>query len=290
LFSQVLSVTAPVFGIVLIGILYGRFSGINLDAANRINMSLFVPALLFYVLTEKIPDLSRMGDITVAAAIVILGSGLLTLPITRIMRLPERAILPSMMFNNSGNLGLPLAALAFGEQFLPLAVMAFVVSAGLNHSLGIWYVSQRMHPGEMLRNPVFLATLTGISFNLFGLHTPAMILPGLEMLSQVAIPLLLVALGTRLSQIDLAHWRLGLLIGLLCPAVGLMLAEVAILLLKLKPSEAQLILLFGALPPAVMNFLMAERYHQFPAQVASIVAIGNLLSVIVLPCLLVFIL
>jgi malate permease and related proteins len=290
MFNQVLGVIAPVFGIVLIGVLYGRFSGINMDIPNRINMGLFVPALLFFVLTEKIPDLYRMGDIFLAASIVVLGSGLLILPIAKAWKLPQRAVVPAMMFNNSGNLGLPLAALAFGEQFLPLSVVAFVVSTGLNHSLGIWYVSQQLHPGEMLRNPVFIATALGISCNLFGLHTPSVILPGLEMLSQVAIPLLLVSLGTRLSQIELAHWRLGLMIALLRPAAGLLLAGLAILLLDLPPHEAKIMLLFGALPPAVMNYLMAERYHQFPIHVASIVAIGNLASILILPCLLFLIL
>jgi predicted permease len=288
--SQVLGVIAPVFGVVLVGILYGRFSDINMDAPNRINMALFVPALLFYVLTEKIPDLTRMGDIALAVTIIVLGSGVLMLPVTMAWKLPQRAVLPAMMFNNSGNLGLPMAALAFGEQYLYLSVVAFVVTTGLNHSLGIWYVSQRLHPGEMLRNPVFIATALGILCNLFDIHSPRVILPGLEMLSQVAIPLLLVSLGTRLSQIELSHWRLGLLIALLRPFVGLLLAGLVILLLNLPAHEAKVILLFGALPPAVMNYLMAERYHQYPAHVASIVAIGNLASVVVLPCLLFLIL
>jgi predicted permease len=42
-------------------------------------------------------------------------------------------------------------------------------------------------------------------------------------------------------------------------------------------------MLFGALPPAVMNFVFAERYGQEPERVASIVLIGNLAAVIVLP-------
>jgi malate permease and related proteins len=290
MFNQVIGVIAPVFGIVMLGVLYGRYSGINMDVPNRINMALFVPALLFFVLTEKIPDLSRMGDIFVAAAMVVLGSGLLMLPFARIWKLPERAVVPAMMFNNSGNLGLPLAVLAFGEQYLPLSIVAFVVSTGLNHSLGIWYVSQHLHPGEMLKNPVFIATAAGIGCNLLGLHTPGIILPGLEMLSQVAIPLLLVSLGTRLSQIELSHWRLALMVAVLRPAVGLMFAWLAIVLLDLQVYESKVILLFGALPPAVMNYLMAERYHQYPTHVASIVAIGNLLSVVILPWLLFYIL
>jgi predicted permease len=50
------------------------------------------------------------------------------------------------------------------------------------------------------------------------------------------------------------------------------------------------LLLYGALPPAVMNFLVAERYNQEPERVAALVLIGNLGSVVAMPVTLYFIL
>ena len=44
-----------------------------------------------------------------------------------------------------------------------------------------------------------------------------------------------------------------------------------------------MLLVFGALPPAVLNFLFAERYRQEPQRVASIVLIGNLAALFFLP-------
>lgn len=288
--SQILHITVPVFAIALLGFLYGRLGRGDMEAANQVNMGLFVPALLFYVLSEKVPDLGGVTDMALGAVIVVLGSGLLAWPVAHLLKIPRRALLPSMMFNNSGNLGLPLAALAFGEDKIPLAVVAFVVSAGLNFSLGIWYLSERFNPASLARNPVFLATGAGIGFNLLGLHTPKMLMPSLEMLSAVSVPLLLVALGVRLGSIDLSHWRIGLLGAILAPITGLLCAFGAIALLNLERDAAKALLLFGTLPPAVMNYLMAERFHQFPDQVASIVAIGNLLALISIPTILVFIL
>jgi predicted permease len=290
MFSQILQVTLPVFGIAALGYLYGRLNGSDMDSANRINMNLFVPALLFYVLSEKIPNSPEWQSVAWGAAIIVIGSGLLAWPVSRLLRLSNRAVLPSMMFNNSGNLGLPLAALAFGEEMLPFAVVAFVVSTSLHFSLGIWLVSGHLHPKLLLKNPVTLATLAGILAYATDWHTPAILMPGLKMLSQVAIPLMLVALGVRLIHIDTDHWKAGLLGALLCPASGLLSAWLAILVLQ--PSEAieGILLLFAILPPAVMNFLMAERYRQSPHQVASMVAFGNLASLLVIPIALAFIL
>ncbi len=50
------------------------------------------------------------------------------------------------------------------------------------------------------------------------------------------------------------------------------------------------LLLFAALPPAVLNYLIAERYDQEPEQVATLVLIGNLGSLVAVPVALYFIL
>lgn len=288
--SQILHITVPVFAVALLGFLYGRLGRGDMEAANQVNMGLFVPALLFYVLSEKVPNLSGVTDMALGALIIVIGSGLLALPLARITGVPPRALLPSLMFRNGGNLGLPLAALAFGEDKLPLAVIAFVVSASLHFSLGIWYLSDRLNPLDLLRNPVVLATGAGIGCNLLSLHTPQILMPSLEMLSAVSVPLLLVALGVRLGSIDLSYWRVGLLAAILAPVTGLLCAAAAIGLLDLDTDAAKALLLFGALPPAVLNYLMAERFARFPDQVASIVAVGNLFALVSIPAILVFIL
>ncbi len=281
MFNQILEVTLPVFGIAALGYLYGRLNGSDMDSANTINMNLFVPALLFYVLSEKIPDSPEWQSIAWGTTIIVIGSGLLAWPVARLLKIPTRVLLPSMMFNNSGNLGLPLAALAFGKV---------VVSTSLHFSLGIWLVSGHLHPMRLAKNPVFLSTLAGILAYLLDWHLPAMLMPGLEMLSQVAIPLMLVALGMRLNHVDFSHWKAGLIGALLRPATGILSAWLAILWLQPSEVMGKILLLFSILPPAVMNFLLAERYRQSPDQVASMVAFGNLASLIIIPLSLAFIL
>ncbi|MEN9502556.1 MAG: hypothetical protein RI964_1841 [Pseudomonadota bacterium] len=288
--QEVLYITVPVFGIALLGYVYGKLNAGNIDAANRININLFVPALLLYVLTEKIPNLAAAGSIAIAAAIVVLVPGLMVLPIAERLGIPRKALIPAMMFNNSGNLGLPLATLAFGKEYLHLSIIAFVVSSTLHFSLGIWYLSGQLKARDLLLNPVFVATLVGLGMNLWGLHFPTIIKPGLEMLSNVSIPLMLVALGVRLTDIELAHWKSGVIAAILAPITGLLAAWLAIELLGLEGINQQVILLFGVLPPAIMNFLMAERYQQHPQAVASIVAFANLAALISVPLLLIVIL
>ena len=64
---------------------------------------------------------------------------------------------------------------------------------------------------------------------------------------------------------------------------GMVIAWGIIHLLGLEGRDAAMLLVFGALPPAVLNFLFAERYRQEPQRVASIVLIGNLAALFFLP-------
>jgi hypothetical protein len=290
LIQAILSITVPVFSIVAIGYLYGKFNGTNLEALNKANISVFVPALLLYFLAEKLPALASAGNIAVATAIIILLPGLLVYPLAPVLKIPRKALLPAIMFNNSGNLGLPLAALAFGQEHLALSIIAFVVATTLHFSVGLWYLTGSFNPKQLLLNPVFLATAIGLCMNLLGWHFPALIKPGLEMLSQVTVPLMLVALGVRLVDINWQHWRIGLIAAILSPITGLIAAYLAVELLGITGIHRNILLLFGVLPPAIMNFLLAERYQLYPLEVAAMVAFANVGTLISVPLLLAFIL
>ena len=87
-------------------------------------------------------------------------------------------------------------------------------------------------------------------------------------------------------SIDLNDWRIGAVAALVCPLSGLVIAVPFVQLLPLPGEQAAMLLLFAALPPAVLNFLVAEQFNQEPQKVASIVMIGNFASVMVIPAVL----
>ena len=95
--------------------------------------------------------------------------------------------------------------------------------------------------------------------------------------------LLLFSLGVRLAVSTWSDMRIGVIGAVACPVMGMVLAWGLAALLQLNQSDAALLMIFGALPPAVLNFVFAERYRQEPAKVASIVMIGNLGALIFVP-------
>ncbi|WP_136066871.1 AEC family transporter [Modicisalibacter radicis] len=284
--AKILSTLLPVFLIAGCGTLYGRFRTPDIRGLNTLNMELFVPMLVFAVLADRQAPLEEYASLALAAAAIVLGSGLLLWPLASVLGLNRRTFLPPMMFNNTGNMGIPLLVLAFGEAALPAAVVVFIVEMLLHFSVGLYMLDPRTPWWRLLRMPIVLASLAGLAVNLSGIQLPGWLLEALDMLGGVSIPLMLFALGVRMLDVDFSDWRMGVLGAVACPASGLVLAWPLIVWLDLAGLQAATLWVFAALPPAVLNYLVAEQYRQEPHTVASLVLIGNLGSLVVMPIVL----
>jgi len=91
---------------------------------------------------------------------------------------------------------------------------------------------------------------------------------------------MLFSLGVRMLTVKRSHLKSGLVGALICPLSGLLPALALGLLFRFDEVQLAVLLLFSALPPAVLNFLFAEQYDQDPELTASLVLVGNAMSVI----------
>ncbi|WP_293267629.1 AEC family transporter [Neptunomonas sp.] len=290
LLERIFLTVFPLVAIVSVGFFYARKRHTDMSTANTINIDIFVPALIFSVLSAKSFDLPQFQMLAIGAAIVVLGSGLLLLPVCKLLGVSPKTFLPPMMFSNSGNLGLPLAVLAFGEHALPAAVVLFLVENLLHFTVGLYILDHKTNPINVLKMPMIIATIAGLIWSTFDLHLPVAVATFIDMLGQISIPLMLFALGVRMTNVDLTHWKIGIWGAILCPLSGLVIALALQPLLQLEPLHFTYLILFGAMPPAVLNYMVSERYQQEPHQVASIVLLGNIGSLIIIPATLFFIL
>lgn len=290
MFSQIFIIIFPLFAIVSVGFLYGRKHSPDMVSANQLNIHLFSPALIFHVLSDQGFELGTYYQLAAAAFFVVIFSGLLAWPLARFMGFNVKTFVPPMMFSNSGNIGLPLALFAFGEKALPAAVMLFIVENTLHFSVGMKMMNSKISLLNIIKIPMVLAAILGLSYSLTGWQLPSVISTSVEMLGQVAIPLMLFSLGVRLTSIDLQDWRIGIAGAIICPATGIIIVLLMSPFLSLNELQYGQLLIFGALPPAVLNFMVAEKYQQQPKQVAAIVLMGNLGSLVTIPAVLYFLL
>ncbi|MCK6412919.1 MAG: AEC family transporter [Azonexus sp.] len=280
----------PIFGIVAAGFFYARKHKPEMAVANRLNMDVFVPALVFAAMAGKSFDLAAYAPLALAGFLLLALCGLLAWPAAKLCGVQPKTLVPPMLFNNSGNIGLPLAVLAWGESALPAAVILFMVENTLHFSFGARLLDPSTRLLTLWRIPVVFAAIAGLTVAIFKIPVWPPALIAIKMLGDVSVPLLLFSLGVRMTDVRFNEWKLAVGSALLRPVAGMLIALGLIQLLGLHGRDAAMLFVFGALPPAVLNFLFAERYQQEPQRVASIVLIGNLAALLFLPLALAWVL
>ena len=281
--ERILGIILPVFSIIAVGYFWGRRVQPDMAMVNRISMNVLAPALIFSALSSKSFDVFGDAPLILGSIGIVLGSGLLAWPVSKLLRQDHRTFVPPMMFNNCGNMGLPLAVLAYGEQGFGPMVALFVVSNLLHFTLGAWIIDHHARFGKLLKNPMVWSTVAGFLFALVHPPLPSWLSVTFKMVGDGLIPMMLLSLGVRLTAIDWRDTKIGVVGGLVCPITGLAMAALVAPWLGLTPMQTGLLFLFAALPPAVLNFMVAEQYRQEPGKVASIVLVGNVMSVIFVP-------
>jgi len=260
---RILSILFPLFAITALGFFVARRMKPDLSHANRLNLAVFVPALVFGAMVGREFRLADYLPLLLAGLGLIAGTGLVGWLAARALGIAPRTLVPPMLFNNCGNLGLPLAVLAFGDAALAPMVVLFVLSNLLHFSFGAWLLDPRSSWLQAWQSPPLLTAI--------------------RMVGDISIPLMLFALGVRLAESRIEAVGFGLFGAVLRPLAGMAAAWVMLQLIALPEREQALLLVFGALPPAVLNYMFAERYGQEPDKVASMVLLGNLAAVVFLP-------
>jgi malate permease and related proteins len=281
--DRITQVIIPVFLIVAVGWAYASRRRPDLTVFNRVVLDVMTPVLVYTALAGKEFRLAEHAPLLTAGAVLILASGVLAWALARWTGTNARSLVPVVMFTNCGNMGLPLALLAFGPQGFGAAVGLFSLSNLLHFSLGARITSAHASTRELLLSPLMLASALGFASAVTGVRPPEVIFTGMKMLGEPMLPLMLFALGARLTQLRREDIPRGLLGALARPLVGLAIALPLCNLLGLQGMARGQLLLFAALPPAVMQFMLAERYGQEPQRVAAMILLGNALAVLFVP-------
>ena len=281
--ERILSVIGPVFLIVAIGYGYGLRNRPDLKTFNHVSLHVLGPLLVFTSLAGE--DFRLQGNLAFVAGgvAVILVSGLVAWPVALAARVSPRTFVPSMMFNNCGNMGLPLAVLAFGRPGLAAMVLMLVASTLLQFTLGSRIVSRHAEWKALATSPMIIASVLGLLFSALAWKLPPALMIGLKMLGDATLPMMLFALGARLTDLSRRGWQLGVLGAVICPVAGFAGAYLAQVLFHFPAEQFAQLMLFASLPPAALNSLLAERYNQEPERVASLVLIGNAFAIVFVP-------
>lgn len=273
----------PVFLLIVIGFFFARWKEISLEPLTEIMVYLGAPCLVFTSLTTKPLFAADIAVILVGALGIMGGVGLLIWLYAVMFRFRSPGFSLPVLFMNAGNMGIPLALFAFGEPGLQRATLFYVIMASLQYSLGVYLLGGKGGWREIFRLPLIYATLLGLFFNLAQIRIPGPLFQPFWLLGYSVIPLMLVSLGYRLHNIKSLTWGHSFSGALIRIFGGLAAAYLTVNVFGIQGVNRQVILLYGSLPSAVVNFVLTEKYSRDPALAASIVLLGTLLSFVTIP-------
>lgn len=280
----VLQIVAPVFILGMIGFLWVRFGfEYRVEFVTRLAMTLSVPCLIFTALMKAELDPSAITQVTLAAIVAYPALALVAYLLLSLLGLAQRTFLAPVIFGNTGNLGLPLALFAFGEEGLGYAVVVFAVMAVYSFTFGVWVVSGGGSVRKLVQEPMVGATLLGGLFLYNGWQTPDWITNTMGLIGQMAIPLMLITLGVAVAHLRPAGMAKAAAISgakvVICTATGWLVAG----FFALDPVPFAVLVLQVSTPVAVTSYLMAEKYRADSDAVAALVVASTLLSVVTIP-------
>jgi predicted permease len=283
----VVEITAPVFLLALPG-----FTGVKVgfesrtQFVTRLGMTLAVPCLIFTALMQPTLDKGALGTFILAA---LAGHGVLAVAgeiLCRRFGLNRQTYLAPFIFGNTGNLGIPLSIFAFGEAGLGYAVVMLAVSSILSFTYGIYLVAGQSAGSKAIREPMVWATLLGGLFLWQDWQTPRFLTNTLELMGQMAVPLMLITLGTAVARLTPGRTGVAIALSLVKFAVSVAVGWGLALAFGLDPTASGVLILQLATPVAVTAYLLAEKFEADASAVAGLVVVSTLMSALLLPLLL----
>lgn len=218
------------------------------------------------------------------------GCSLIGLFAVKVLKLPLKVYLPPVMFANTGNMGLPLVFFAFGEAGFKIGILYMVSTTILHYTVGILILNYDERPLEVFKLPLVYSAVAGVLLGVYDVTVPTALFRAVDLLGEASIPTMIFALGYKLSEVALGHVDRSFLFGALRVLGGVCLGIAVVWIFELKGVTANVVILQSAMPPAVFNFVLAEKYNQDSKTVASIILAGTILSIFTTPVIIAFLL
>ncbi|MEP2530264.1 AEC family transporter [Shimia sp.] len=283
----VLEIVSPVFLLAGLGFAWVKLGfEYRIQFVTRLAMTLAVPCLVFTSLMQSTADPQSLAAFSLAG---LAGYGVIACVGWAIMAaagLDLRTYLAPFIFGNTGNLGLPLALFAYGQVGLEYAVVVLALTSVLSFTLGLWLVAGRGSFLRMFQEPMVWATALGALFFWQGWQTPVFLTNTLDLIGQMAIPLMLITLGVAVARLApgrvvTAVW-LSIAKLVVCAAIAWGIATA----FGLTGISFGVLVLQLSTPVAVTAYLLAEKFDANSEAVAGYVVVSTLTSVFGLPLLL----
>jgi hypothetical protein len=287
----------PIFIIAGVGFVLARFVNASVKTLARIVFNALAPCLVFNMLVTANITGTQVGQMALFCILLTAAMGVVARLVAGLLRLGRAELIGFLlvvMFSNAGNYALPVVLFAFGLEALSQATVYFVTSAVLVYTVGVFLAatgqrSVRRAVAGIAKVPAVYGVAAALIVLTTGVHLPLALSRPITLLSDAALPMMILVLGMQLERAALpdrpavvaAGTALSLLVS---PALAFVLAWA----LGLSGPARQAAIVEASMPAAVVTTILALEFDVSPALVTSVVFTSTLLSPFTLTLLLAY--
>ncbi len=286
----------PDFSLILCGYLVCRFTALNRTVWEPLESLVYFflfPVLLFHSIVKSPLDLGAASSLMAAGlALGVCGIALsYSLPhwpwLGRRLDTRLHAASAQVGFRFNSFIALALADKIAGPQGLLMIAVLIGVCVPLFNVGAVWPMARHANKGfarELVRNPLIIATASGLAANLLGFTVPPWLEPTVNRIGQASLALGLMAAGAGMQLGSLAKAKqLGVMV-LFAKHLGMpLLAFGLAMLFRLDTAQTTILLMFSAVPTASSCYVLAARMGYDGPYVAGLVTLSTLLGMASLP-------
>ncbi len=286
----------PDFSLILIGYLVCRHTALNRTVWQQVDALVYYllfPVLLFYAIVKSPLDLRAASSLIGAGwamglAGIALAYSVPYLPwVKKHIDARQHAASAQVAFRFNSFIALALAERLGGREGVALTAILIGVCVPLFSIGAVWPMARHAQRGflsELVRNPLFLGTASGLVANMLGFSIPVWLEPTVSRMGAAALALGLMAAGAGLQFAALARAKtLTVAVLSIKHLISPLVALGASKLFGLSPIQTTMLLAFSALPTASSCYVLAARMGYDGGYVAGLVTLSTLLGMLSLP-------
>ncbi|QTN29589.1 AEC family transporter [Rhodoferax sp. AJA081-3] len=286
----------PDFSLILCGYLVCRYTALNRPVWAQVDALVYFflfPVLLFQSIVKSPLDVTAASRLMGAGWALGLSGIALAYALPHIPLLKrwidkrDHASSAQVAFRFNSFIGLAIADRLAGAQGLQLFAVLIGVCVPLFNVGAVWPMARHAQTGlvrELVRNPLIIATASGLAANLMGFTIPHWLEPTTTRIGAASLALGLMAAGAGMQLGALARAKTLAVSVLAIRHLLLPLVAAGICwLFGLSAAEATVLMIFSALPTASSCYVLAARMGYDGAYVAGLVTLSTLLGMLSLP-------
>ena len=290
IYIKIFEVIFPVFFVIGVGYYLGKKNPkIDTNFITDFAGNIGTPAMIFYTVTTTGITLSIFIHYFYYAIIMIGGFAVLGLLILLFLKKDLSMELPPLILPNTGNMGVPICLFAYGTSGLGVASAVASVIILFHFTLGVFLAKKSFSMDVVIKSPPVYAIIISVLFLYYQIETPLFLENTTFLLTYATIFLVLMSLGIALTRLKFSL-KDSIILSICRVILGPLIAFLVIYYFDLSGYAAGVLLIQGAMPSAILNYLVGAIYSpkKIVDSIASTIVVSTLMSFITIPIVVFF--